>query len=427
MPITRIEALLKDTMGLNAASIGSSAIQRAIRERMQRTHIDDLTRYQQRLESSEDEIRELIELVVIPETWFFRNWHPFQALKQHIAQNWLLQTGDTPLRILSIPCSTGEEPYTIAMVLADLALPPERVELHAVDISQRNIETAKLGIYRQNSFRGDKLGYRDIYFQPMDNTYHLRSEIRERVEFEQINLLDPEFSRDRKPYDVIFCRNLLIYFDRPTQEQAVDILTRLLTPEGLLFVGHAETGVLAGRGFQSLKLPQSFGFQRQRSQPSQPPAPSGDRPTTQRPSPRSRTAVTPRLRQRPHWVEAEEQAVAAPPAGEAADPVTAQLENATRLADDGHLVEAADLCDRIMQQHGPQAQALYLLGLIRDAAGEIREAEDLLRKAIYLDPDHCPAMVHLALVLERQGDMAAAQRIKERVERCQQRQAQGQT
>ncbi|RRQ22712.1 CheR family methyltransferase [Thiohalobacter thiocyanaticus] len=419
MQLNRIEQLLKQTMGLNAASIGSSAIQRAVRERMRRTHIDDSERYRQRLETSPEEIHELIELVVIPETWFFRNWHPFQALKQHLERHWLPRHGERGLRLLSLPCSTGEEPYTLAMVLADLGLEPGRAEVHGVDISRRNIDSARLGIYRQNSFRGDHLEYRDAYFHHAEDRYHLRPDIRERVRFEQGNLLDPDFSRDRAPYDIIFCRNLLIYFDRPTQDQAVDILERLLTRDGLLFVGHAETGVLAGRGFRSLNLPQSFGFQRETLMAGEP-APSTAR---TRPVRRTRrTPVRPRRQPRPHWIDQKEQAVPAPPQN-AADPGVEQLEQATRLADDGHLVEAAELCEQILQAQGPQAQALYLLGLIRDAAGEPEEAEQLLRQAIYLDPAHCPAMLHLALVLERRGEALAAQRMQERLERCQQREA----
>lgn len=418
MQLNRIEQLLKQTMGLNAASIGSSAIQRAVHERMRRTHIDDSERYQQRLAASPEEIRELIELVVIPETWFFRNWHPFQALKQHLSSTWLPRHGGRrPLRILSLPCSTGEEPYTIAMVLADLELEPAQSEVHGVDISRRNIDSARLGIYRQNSFRGDHLEYRDAYFHQTDDRYHLRPDIRERVRFEQGNLLDPEFSRDRAPYDIIFCRNLLIYFDRPTQDQAVDILERLLTRDGLLFVGHAETGVLAGRGFRSLNLSQSFGFQRE-TIPAAGPAPVRVRPLRRT----RRTPVRPRRQPRPHWIDQEEQALAAPPQN-AADPGVEQLEQATRLADDGHLVEAAELCEQILEVQGPQAQALYLLGLIRDAAGEPEEAERLLRQAIYLDPAHCPAMLHLALVLERRGEALAARRMQERLQRCQQREA----
>ncbi|BCO29917.1 putative biofilm formation methyltransferase WspC [Thiohalobacter sp. COW1] len=419
MQLTRIEQLLQDTMGLNAASIGSSAIQRAVRERMRRTHIDDSERYQQRLESSPEEMRELIELVVIPETWFFRNWHPFQALKRHLEQHWLPRAGERRLRLLSLPCSTGEEPYTLAMVLANLGLAPDQTEVHGVDISRYNIDTARLGIYRQNSFRGDHLDYRDTWFRQTDDRYHLHPDIRDRVRFEQGNLLDPEFSRDRAPYDVIFCRNLLIYFDRPTQAQAIDILEGLLGRDGLLFVGHAETGVLAGRGFRSLNLPQSFGFHRELGTAGAA-VPAAPRLRQSRRS--RRTPIRPRRQPRPHWIDQQEQAVAAPPQS-AADPGVEQLEQATRLADDGHLVEAAELCEQLLEAQGAQAQALYLLGLIRDAAGEPEEAERLLRQAIYLDPAHCPAMLHLALVLQRRGEARAAQRMQERLERCQQREA----
>lgn len=416
MSLAAIEQLLKSTMGLNAASIGSSAINRAVQQRLRELGGASAEEYLLRLHASSVELAELIDLVIVPETWFFRDRHPFEALSR-CARDFLSNSQRVgPLRILSVPCSTGEEPYTIVMTLLDAGLRPADFQIDAVDISNPNLERARAGLYRDHSFRGDELGFRDRYFLKSEHGYLLQAEVRNQVRLHHANLLAAGFFANAVPYDVVFCRNLLIYFDRETQARALAVLERLLAPHGLLFLGHAEAGVLAGRAFVSLDHPRSFAFVR------------GSR-RNQDKLPAERVFKLPPRRRlpTPPPVSTARPAASRPFADSSVPPPTppetaATLDTATKLANEGHLVEAAKLCESHLQQHGPDAQAFYLLALMREAVGEPDEAEALLRKAIYLDPQHYEALTHLALLLQQRGDSANATLMQQRASRSFERQ-----
>ncbi len=431
MSLTAIETLLKDTMGLNAASIGSATVARAVHLRMGACGINDEGAYFARVRGSASELTALIEQVVIPETWFFRNVKPFEALRKFIGEEWMTRGINRVLRVLSLPCSTGEEPYTIAMTLHDAGLAPSQIHIDAVDISEKNLAAGRTALYTQNSFRGDDISFRDRFFTPQDNKcYLLNDTIRKMVHFEQGNMLDYSFVAGRQPYDVVFCRNLMIYFDRPTQERAINVLDRLLDPKGILFVGHAEANLIMSYWSSSHRHPAAFAFRKhsdeRRSQ-------TDRRAQTETPSrpqaERRRTRRERRLPPAPAPVVAPfaETLVSQTSHPAPKSPASTDLEEASRLANEGHLVEAASLCEQHVEDHGPSVQAFYLLALVRDAAGNQQQAESLLRKVIYLDPTHQEALTHLALMLESQGNTEGAGLLRQRAQRAAERSADEQT
>ena len=412
MPMAAIEQLLKQTMGLNSASIGSTAISRAVLQRMRERGLAEVDDYLLRLRGDPIETAKLVDLVVVPETWFFRDRNPFTALARYAREHWPGKDRSFPLRVLSLPCSSGEEPYTIVMALLDAGLTPRSFRVDAVDISEPNLERARAAVYRDNSFRGDDLSFRDRYFIKTESGYLLKADICGQVNFQQGNLLAPCFLLDAEPYDVVFCRNLLIYFDRATQAQALKVLERLLRPTGLLFLGHAEAGVLKGRHFAPLEHARSFAFVRGASQRAQQVTNEpGFRLPLRRRSSGAGKAAPPK--HRPSPVGARE--IAAP------DPEPpksqADLTSAAEFANAGHLVEAAKLCENHLRCHGPDAQAFHLLALVRASVGEPVEAEALFRKALYLDPGHYEALTHLAVILEQRGDQAGAALLRQRAKR----------
>jgi chemotaxis protein methyltransferase WspC len=256
------ERLLKETIGLDAAVIGSSAIDRAVAERQQACRLPAADAYWDHLRASESELQELIDAVIVPETWFFRDREAFAALAGPVVRSW---STERVLRLLSVPCSTGEEPYSIAMALLDAGLAPARFHIDAVDVSERALAKARRAVFGRSSFRGESLAFRDRYFDEDGNGWRLAPHVCAQVTFQQSNLLDAAFLRDAEPYDVIFCRNLLIYFDRPTQDRATAVLARLLAPDGFLFVGPSETGLLLAHQFPSTKLPLAFAIRGRRS------------------------------------------------------------------------------------------------------------------------------------------------------------------
>jgi chemotaxis protein methyltransferase WspC len=400
-----IEALLRKGIGLDAASIGSPLIERTVRTRMKMHGLDSTADYEQMLLHSAAEFDELIEAIVVTETWFFRDREPFHAFTLIATGEWLPQHPDEPMRILSVPCSSGEEPYSLAMCLLDAGVAQERFQIDAVDISQNALLRAARGIYGKNSFRGQELAFRDRHFTEVKDGFALSAIVRQQVNFQRDNVLDDGFMVDRPPYDFIFCRNLLIYFDRATQDLTLAKLHRLLAADGMLFVGPAELPLVAERGFASANLPHVFAC-RKASDPTAPP------PARPRPKSPPRRAPGP-----------ETPPDAAPDLGSAnsADPDRnhniASLRLARRLADSGQLAEAAALCQAHLAQHQDCAEAYYLLGLVKDATDN-PEAMELYRKALYLDPNHYETLVHAALWLEKHGDPAAAQVFKRRAERA---------
>ena len=257
---TQIEDLLKETMGLNSASVGAPAIESAIRLRMAILGITHMEQYWKSVRASEGELQELIENVVVPETWFFRDEEAFAALARLMTEQWLRSHSFGTLRMLSWPCCTGEEPYSMVMSLLDAGFAPERLHVDAVDISLRALRRARANFYGNNSFRSVGIGYRDRYFARSSQGYALPQWIRDTVSFHYGNLLTTHFDPGVATYDVIFCRNVLIYFDAPTQASVLRRLASLLAPGGLLFVGPAEAFLAASNGYKSLNEPMSFAF-----------------------------------------------------------------------------------------------------------------------------------------------------------------------
>ena len=397
------ENLLKQRMGLDSVSVGSPTIERAVRLRMATLGTERVEDYWQQLRGSNDELQELIETVVVPETWFFRDQEAFNALVRLVVEELRPLHPTGVLRLLSIPCSTGEEPYSIVMALLDGGLTLEHLHVDAVDISARALARAKRAVYGMNSFRSQNMDFRERYFRSTLNGYALVEGLREKVNFHQENLLSPDSRFAEEPYDVVFCRNLLIYFDRTMQEQAMKTLGMLLAPSGFLFVGPAEAFLASGSGFASVNQAMSFAFRRTPAK----------RVT---PANASFAGTVKPVIKRPHGQRPAKTARAVPLLAQPGPPV-ADLESVRHLADAGKLGEAIESCESHLRQHGPSAEAYYLLGLVRDAIGNRHDAAESYRKALYLAPDHVEALIHLALLSEREGDIARARRLRERARR----------
>jgi chemotaxis protein methyltransferase WspC len=408
--LTEFESLLQRKIGLDAASIGAAAIERAVQVRLAAYDMADPQAYLHHLRNSDAELQELVEAVVVPETWFFRHREAFATMTRMALDEWLPRHPDGVLRLLSLPCSTGEEPYSMAMALLDSGFPASRFRIDAVDVSGRALAQARRAVYGTNAFRGAELGFRDRHFEAVANGHRLSETLRRLVQFEQGNLFDPGLLLGTELSDIVFCRSLLIYFDGETQERALHVLMRLMTANGLLFVGPSETGLLLRRDFVSVKARMAFAFRRSSAMPATAkpePAPPARRSATTRPPP----APSPVARPKPR----------PPRPSETPPPPACDLERARRLADQGRLAEAAQHCEDHIRTEAPSAAAFYLLGVIREATEACAAAAEAYRKALYLDPNHYEALVHLALFHERQGDAAGARPLNERARRQAQR------
>lgn len=415
--VDAVKTLLRRATGLDSSTLGSSAVERAVETRMASCRVKDMEAYVQRLQSPDGhELQELVEAIVVPETWFFRDAEAFTALARLATECLATAEAGRVLRVLSLPCSTGEEPYTMAMALIDTGVAPERFYVDAMDISERALAKARRSQYGRNSFRGADLGFRDRHFIAEGEGWHLRPEIRRQVRFHARNLFADGEIPGSGAYDFIFCRNLLIYFDRPTQDRAIDLLVQRLSPAGALFVAPAEVALLMDHGFTPVRIPRSFAMR--------PPGPKLPE-VAQRNAPAvvKRPATPPPVRPPQRAVVKPPSAAPAPVSTAKvakADPA-ADLQTMRQLADQGELAEAAKLGARHLQAHGPSAEAYYLMGLVHDADSRMAEAADFYRRAIYLEPEHHEALVQLSLLRERQGDHAGARALIDRARRTEKR------
>ncbi len=217
-------------------------------KRLRATNLATVGEYCQLLQSpgATEELANLIDVISTNHTFFFREIAHFDFLRdvavpamsaRAAAERW------TTFNVWSAACSSGEEPYSIAMTLAE-CLPSWPWQIVATDISHRILAKAQAGIYREETVGKLPPNVVRTHFQrgygPQEGNYRVRASLSERIQFHQLNLLEGE-PPVRQPFQVIFCRNVMIYFDRPTQEELVARLSARLVPGGYLFVGHAES------------------------------------------------------------------------------------------------------------------------------------------------------------------------------------------
>ncbi|HDS1802423.1 TPA: tetratricopeptide repeat protein [Pseudomonas putida] len=413
----RFFRFLRERIGLDVESVGAPMVERALRQRCVAVGAVDLDHYWLRLQQSADEQQALIEAVIVPETWFFRYPESFTALASLAHKRLAELAGARPLRLLSLPCSTGEEPYSLAMALLDAGIAPGTFLIDGMDISPSSVTKAGQAVYGRNAFRGSELGFRERYFDALDEGHRLHGRVQQQVSLQVGNVLDPALASRDGLYDFVFCRNLLIYFDVPTQQRVFEVLKRLLHPQGVLFIGPAEGSLLARLGMRPLGIAQSFAYVRQEGgnaplavppvQPARrtvPPLATAGYPPPGAPLPRP-------LRVLPM---APKPAPAREHAREGASELLASI---ARLANAGASEQARAECQRYLGQFAPSAQVYYWLGLLSDTEGDAQQALTHYRKALYLEPQHPEALVHLAALLASQGDLAGARRLQDRAAR----------
>jgi len=190
------------------------------------------------------EMEALMDILTVNETYFFREPSQFNILIEEIIPE-ILRRSINPkvFRFLSAGCSTGEEPYTMAILCHDRSIVSRAtVEIIGIDISKRVLQRARSGIYTENSFRATDRRYIQQFFNPIDNhQFKIREDVKRLVSFYHGNLLDTVRIKMFGPVDVVFCRNVLIYFDVDSRKKVIDNIFEVLNPGGYLFLGHAES------------------------------------------------------------------------------------------------------------------------------------------------------------------------------------------
>lgn len=407
-----IEQALARWIGLDVSTIGRPAVQRAARSRMAALGLYAPAAYAARIEADQQERDALVEEVVVAESWFFRDPQVFDFVAR-FALTLAALPGRLPVRILSAPCAGGEEPYSIAMALLDAGLVPGQFRIDAVDVSRVALARAAAGRYSANAFRNADLAFRDRWFTPQAGCNWLDDRVRGQVTFAPANLLDSAFCTDREPYDVVFCRNLLIYLDAEARGRVERVLDSLLRPDGLLVLGAAEPPILKGdwmpAGAASV-FALRRGVRATTRQPTTVPVASSRR--TAASTRRTESASQgPTARQRPTQPAQPQRAQPPEPAVDAAlmEPLDDVLARAGQLANAGRYHDALVLCDEAQTAVGPSPRLFFLMGMLHQAAGDLDRAEGCLHKTLYLDAAHDEALLALALVATQRGDTRMAE------------------
>lgn len=259
--------LLAERFGLNFAGARQDILGARLRPRLDALHLEGLREYYHYLcfhPAREDEFAELSRRITNNETYFFREAAQFDAIVQNLLAEFATLMRERPLRILSAACSSGEEPYSLSIRLVDSGneLLGARWEIDACDLNPARLDTARQAVYEGFAFRNCDEETRRRCFQEVDpGRYLLRDRYRRNVRFFPANLAAPVTGMGWGSYDVILCRNLLIYFAPDGFDRLITRFAQLLRPGGYLFLGHSES-LFDRTDFQPVYFPHAMAYRR---------------------------------------------------------------------------------------------------------------------------------------------------------------------
>ncbi len=259
---------ISDTCGLYFDDKMKYKLENRLNRRLKLYHIKDFREYYRFLKYSEkrnDELRDIVDILTVNETYFFREQDQLTAFSKEILPELKEKNKDKKkINIWSAGCSTGEEPYTIAMLmLEDGDFNDWKVQIFGTDISERVLRAAREGVYKKSAFRTTNLYFTNTYFEKqLNGDYKISERIKKLVTFSNINLIDPLKMKLMGDMDVIFCRNVLIYFNRDAKKRVIENFYALLVGGGYLLLGHAESLVNISTAFRLQHLRHDIVYQK---------------------------------------------------------------------------------------------------------------------------------------------------------------------
>lgn len=231
--------LIYDESGIHFSATNRSILESRLRERLREKKLQTPAEYYAILVKDREELKLLLDSVTTNLTRFFRNQAHFDAIQHFVAPELLkLRASERKLRFWSAGCSTGEEPYTIAMLLKHILPAGWNYEVTASDISLKSLMVGKEGFYPETRVQGIPDEYLAKYFEKRPNGYQIKDEIKKTIRFDYHNLKNDSGQRG---LDVVFCRNVLIYFDEAAQKATIERFWDAMAPKSFLFIGHSES------------------------------------------------------------------------------------------------------------------------------------------------------------------------------------------
>jgi chemotaxis protein methyltransferase CheR len=269
--------LLRRHCGLHFGPESRFVLEKRLGRRLRELEIRSFSSYHYLLRNArpgDDEFANLIDELTTNETYFLRERNQLRALVSEIFSELRLQRRTRargPITVWSAGCSSGEEPYTIAMMALEAGLRPgSDLRVHASDISRRCLAKAREGEYRESSFRETPPELRGRYFKEKNGLHVLSPDVRRHVTFTRMNLLEPARFALLGPLDVVLCRNVIIYFDRDTKKRVIDSFAERLAPGGFLLLGHSESLIHLTSAFELAHLRNDLVYRK--PSPATPPA-----------------------------------------------------------------------------------------------------------------------------------------------------------
>ncbi len=451
--ISRFRLLIAQLLGLNIDELRLSRMDELLRRRAQ-AHHSDAARYLDGLAAGHIQAGELALLtqeLTVTETYFFRNPDQFAVLTD-MALPARLQafSGRRQVNILSAGCASGEEAYSIAIALREyFPHAAQHVTVTAIDFNPEMLEKAQRAQYSSWSLRDMAPARQDRWFSNRGNSYTLAAEARQMVKFERRNLAldDAEFWQEGR-FDIVFCRNVLMYFTREQAQAAMCRIALSIAADGYLFMGHAETLRGLSNDFHLCHTHDTFYYQRKDARQPDDATPDGMRPgqrwqevpvsgdtswiaTIKAASERIRAiTASPLENARPATANA-----APPRSAPNLDPAMEYLHKerfdrvleqigilpeehardtdvlllkAVSLCHSGASAAAEETCQELLGHDELNAGAHYVLALCKESAGDISAAMEQDQMAAYLDPGFAMPRLHMGLLSHRKGDQAAA-------------------
>ena len=448
--------ILNERAGLRLASEGEFGLTLAMRSRMQTLGIAHSAQYLSliRGDGQDLELHRLLPLVTVGKTDFFRDARQFHAVERALFPKMLdrARHDHRPLSLWSAACATGEEPYSLAMVAVECGALVSEVQLQASDINAEAIFEAERGVYSLRKLRpvsSERLS--KFFVGEGTSAARVTSEIRRMVQFEVINLAEGGFNAPERGFDLIFCRNVLIYFDPTTMVRTLERLFGALAPGGYLALGYSESLYRIFNGFELVEVEGSFFYRK--PEPRAAPTPPPMRPVTPvlvpRWVPRPRVRVTEEL---PAIAPAPVAAPPPPPAPPSPAPtlpptppaIPHRLARSVELIERGQFLEALDLMrvlvqaepegltgwitlgnllsvlrrfpeafaayERALQVEPLSAEARFFTGVAHVEAGRSSEAVQELSRSLFLDGEQALAYYYLGRAWETLADGVGARR-----------------
>jgi chemotaxis protein methyltransferase CheR len=398
----RIFALIQARTGLHLSDHQREEVPRLLQDRLQSKLVNGIS--QMMLILAQEPLTHplwdaLIKVITVGETYFYRNADQFNALRRDVLMPLIAQrrkSNRKELRLWSAGCATGEEPYSLAMLLVELLpdIAEWSITVLASDLNAASLERAEQGIYRSWSFRNETpTALRDRFFKANGDSYLLIPAIKKMVRFFQLNLIADEYP---SPYngtvalDVILCRNVTIYFDQKTTEDIAQRFCRCLNDDGWLVVGHAEPLATVYQGFTPRNFTNTVIYQKNA------PFMAAEVPYVAPPPPPPPIKVIPQRQSAP--VPIKETPKASTPA-----PVN-YLKKAKEAADQEQWADALKWLTKAEKQNKFEPHVYYLRALVQLHDDDQRAALTSLRQALYCEPSFVLAHYTLGEIHAKAGD-----------------------